>query len=352
MRSNSVRRVSGPAALLAALVVAVSGCVPLQSQSQASPTSSAPAESPTPAASPSASALAITNADFHPGEVSFSYNPPLSLGATGGTGPYQWDIASGVFPTGLSLESDGAVHGDPAAAGTFNFTLRVADAAGATATATVSVAIASRLTATLTPACAHFCSVEVGCVAVCGKFGTLSGGLGPFTYSVLPGGFIPLGTAISRTDLSLTGTFTAVAKYWQFNVLVKDSSGGAASVAPTFLVFPHISMAGGTCTGNFGTGCTVKLKVTGGAPGGVPSVRITSIGPYCNPNGCSGPSGPPPAGYVLTAAGGYVTVSIPKDISSGYYATWTLVITDSSPCGPSGGCAAAPVKLAIYVLAG
>jgi hypothetical protein len=166
---------------------------------------------------------------------------------------------------------------------------------------------------------------------------------------VLPGGFIPQGTAISKTDLSLTGTFTALAKYWQFNVLVKDSSGGAASIAPTFLVFPHISMAGGTCTGDFNSGCTVKLKVTGGAPGGAPAVRITSIGQYCNPNGCF-PSGPPPAGYVLTAAGGYVTVSIPKGIRSGYYATWTLLITDSSPCGSSGGCVGAPVTVAINVL--
>jgi hypothetical protein len=335
--------------VLAALLVTVSACVPLQNQSQASPTSSPTAESSTPTTTPSAAALAITNADFHPGEVSFTYNPALSLGATGGTAPYRWDIASGVFPTGLSLEQDGAVHGDPSAAGSFNFTVRVADAAGATATAARSVAIAPRLTATLIPACAHACSVEVGCVAVCGKFGTLAGGLGPFSYSALPGGFIPLGTAISRTDLSLTGTFTAVAKYWQFNVLVKDSSGGAASIAPTFFVFPHISMPGGTCTGNYLTGCIVKLKVSGGAPGGVPSVRITNIGPYCNPNGCSGPSGPPPAGYVLSAAGGYVTLSIPKGIPSGYSATWTLVITDSSPCGPSAGCAAAPVTVPIYV---
>jgi hypothetical protein len=55
--------------------------------------------------------------------VPYSY----TLAAGGGTGNLTWNIDSGTLPPGLSLGTNGELSGTPTAAGTFNFTVRVAD---------------------------------------------------------------------------------------------------------------------------------------------------------------------------------------------------------------------------------
>ena len=57
-----------------------------------------------------------------------------TLGATGGSAPYTWSVASGALPGGLTLSSGGTIAGTPSAAGTFNFTVQVRDSNSATAT--------------------------------------------------------------------------------------------------------------------------------------------------------------------------------------------------------------------------
>jgi hypothetical protein len=351
-------------ALLAALVLVVSSCAGVQNQAQASPAespSSSPAASPAPSATPEAAAVAITNADFHPGEVGFTYSPSLALAATGGSGTYTWTVGGGALPAGLTLSSNGSVYGDPAVAGTFNFTVQVTDSEGATAAAARSVAIAPAIKATLIPACALHCSVEVGCVAVCGTFGTLSGGAGPFTYSPQPGGYVPLGTTVSRSSLALTGTFTAVAKYWQFTVLVTDSSGGAAAITPTFYVFPHLSLArSATCKGDYNTSCSVRIPYSGGTPGGTPKVNITGYGQYCSTSCYPKPTAPPPS-FVMTVGGGYVTVSVQRACGypgiAGCPAGWGgvlyLGLADQSRCGAGTYCSSpGPTALSIEIVGG
>ena len=65
-----------------------------------------------------------------------------TLAATGGTPPYTWSISAGSLPAGLTLNgTSGAVTGTPQAAGTFNFTVKVTDAAQATASAPLSLNI-------------------------------------------------------------------------------------------------------------------------------------------------------------------------------------------------------------------
>jgi uncharacterized delta-60 repeat protein len=58
-----------------------------------------------------------------------SYNAALK--AKGGAGPYAWSQVSGNLPAGVSFDSSTArISGVPTVAGTYNFTIRVADALG------------------------------------------------------------------------------------------------------------------------------------------------------------------------------------------------------------------------------
>jgi hypothetical protein len=62
--------------------------------------------------------------------------------ADGGTTPYTWTRTAGALPPGLSLQaSPGRIQGTPTRAGTFSFTLRVADSGGQSLSGTFSITI-------------------------------------------------------------------------------------------------------------------------------------------------------------------------------------------------------------------
>jgi hypothetical protein len=86
--------------------------------------------------------LVITNQSdtLAPGRVGVSY--ATGVFADGGVPPYRWSLVAGQLPPGLSLTtSPGRITGTPTTAGTFTFTLRVADNGGQTATQQFSITI-------------------------------------------------------------------------------------------------------------------------------------------------------------------------------------------------------------------
>jgi hypothetical protein len=321
--------------MLAVLVVAASACeLKPPSAGHASPSTAVTSPSPSP--SPQPTPIAITTPAFHSGEQTVAYTP-VALAATGGTPPYQWAVApGGALPGGLALSADGAVSGTPTAAGTFNFDVHVSDTGGRTADAPGAINVIAAPSAALNTACAQYCAVEQGCDSSCGPFGSVAGGTPPYTAAV-QGGYVPKGVSVTVAGptLAMAGTFTSPAKFWQFTVLVTDALGATATISPTFYVYSHISVLSGSCDGNFGNGCGIMVPISGGTPGGTPTVQLTSNVP--NTQGCYS-SGPPPAGYQLYVSGGYLTVIIPKGISSGYGAVWTLTLTDQSQCAANVSC--------------
>ena len=95
--------------------------------------------------------LAIVESDgstLSPGTVGEAYAQNFFL--SGGAGPYTWSVASGQLPPGLSLQTfsdprnvDDELAGTPTAAGTYTFTMRLADYAGQQVTQQFNLTVAS-----------------------------------------------------------------------------------------------------------------------------------------------------------------------------------------------------------------
>jgi hypothetical protein len=86
--------------------------------------------------------LQISTSSLAPANTGEPYS--ASLVATGGSGPYHWNIASGSLPGGLQVSSSsGAISGAPLRTGTFTFGISVTDASGQTALQNFSLLVSS-----------------------------------------------------------------------------------------------------------------------------------------------------------------------------------------------------------------
>jgi putative Ig domain-containing protein len=354
-------------AAVAAVFLSVVGCtLPIQQGGKSGNDKNVAIASPSPSPSPSPTStqqLAASAPAFHIGEVGVGYTP-VALTATGGVPPYHWNVSGGTLPPGLTIGSDGSLSGTPAAAGAFPFSIEVSDSADGTAPIKGTINIASALNVSLLPGCAKYCNVELGCVNACGAFGQQAGGVGPFTYN-LSQGTLPSGTALSA--LSLKGTFTGQTGYLQFTVQVTDSLGGTDTVSPTFWMYPHVVLTGGTIPSNpqfpcwwtgydpvNAPGCQAKFPYKGGTPGaGTPTVSASwvSYTKNCTPPPTSVPPPcPTPPMPTITVGGGYVIVTVPtggREWGSGYQGTLNLLLSNQDACagGPTRCSASAQVNI-------
>jgi len=158
----------------------------------------------------------------------------------------------------------------------------------------------------------------MACYAVCGEFGYVSGGSPPYAFSVTAG-TLPTGTSLS--GLALVGPWDGSGTF-SFEVTVTDGLGGKAILNPTFRVAPRLFMNGGSCTGDYNTGCTVRLPYTGGI--GTPRAGVSVY--VCN-YGCTGATDLPP-GFSVVVSGGAVTITFPKGLVNGWKGTLIVQISD------------------------
>lgn len=217
--------------------------------------------------------------------IATAYNQTFS--ANGGTGPYQYTVASGNLPAGLVLSSAGVLSGTPTAAGAFNFTVQARDSTSGgsggpfTGTQAYSITIAA-------PAVAVTPSTLPG-----GTDGTVysqtisaSGGTGPYTFSIVSGS-LPAGMTLA-TNGALSGTPTAAGPF-NFTVQAQDSTSGAnggpfsgsnsysLTIAGPALGLTPTTLPGGTAraaysqtiTATGGTGPYTFLISAGSLPAGI-----------------------------------------------------------------------------------
>ncbi len=248
------------------------------------------------------SRLAISTPTTLPiGSVGVPYS--LTLEATGGTGNYQWKIASGSLPAGMVFATTGAISGTPAGSGTFSFTVNVTDTSGLAASQQFSLTIASGL-AISTPA--QLPSGSVG--AAYSQTLTAVGGTLPYRWS-LTAGTLPPGLGLNAVTGALFGTPTANGVS-RFTVQVTDNAGAIASQIFNLTIGSSLTI-------------TTQPALPNATVGASYSAALTAVGGAA-PYTWSITQGSLPAGLSLTGA----TISGTPSAAGSY--TFTAQVTDSN----------------------
>lgn len=206
----------------------------------------------------SGGSLSIQPATLPNGMLGVAYNQTLT--AAGGSPPYQWGVASGIPPQGLTLgPANGVLSGVPTVAGTYSFTVRVTDAAGATQTRDYLLVISgTALSITSASLPTAFVSVPYNTAL------TASGGIGSLIWSIASGQ-LPPGLTLNAATGVLSGIPAAAGSY-SFTVQVVDSQGAAATrpfvlTVSTPLTITTTALPAGTV----GLAYTQTLQASGGS---------------------------------------------------------------------------------------
>jgi putative Ig domain-containing protein len=319
-------------------------------------TSSPPASSPSATAAPSASGLAVSSLPVHNGEVGVGYLA-VNFQATGGTGPYTWSVSAGALPQGLTLSAGGVLTGNNTTAGKFNFTAQVTDSTAATAIGSANMTVFPPLT--VSQPCAQVCYVGMGC-ATCGRFGSVSGGAGPYHYK-LAGGTVPSGMTLNGLALQgpfplpvFTGPVDVIVAgppitklVYSLSASVTDDFGVTKTVGANFWeFFPlHIlctQTSPCSCSGT--PSCNAMAAYEFGAPSDNVTVQVTQV---CDVNGANcivGTAGLP-AVWSVTSKAGLINVSL--DPNNGFFGQVTIDLVDHGACVAPGFAVSSPQVLTI-----
>jgi len=217
--------------------------------------------------------LSITTVSLPAGTAGQAYSQQIQ--STGGYGTKTYSVIAGSLPTGLSLNSStGAITGTPTAAGTYPFTIRVADSC------TYEAQYAQQAYSLfINPAGCTPLSITSPSVLSTGTVGsaytyqvTTSGGQAPITFSLLSGS-LPPGMNLGSTGL-ITGIPTSSGNY-TFTVRATDSCAVGAQASDKSLSI-MVNPAGCTplsitspsvlSTGTVGSAYTYQVTTSGGQP--------------------------------------------------------------------------------------
>ena len=191
-------------------------------------------------------------------------NVPVSvtLQATGGTLPYSWSLLSGALPDGLILNAGGGtVSGTPTKAGSYSFTIQVADTAGNTANKVFTVTVRDPLLITST-VLKSWETNQAGYVETL----TGTGGAAPYVWALKVGDSLPAGLILNAATGVISGKPTTAGTF-NFTIELSDSAPVPEKVTKQLSIIIANPMVITTAsipamTANFGI--NVTLTATGG----------------------------------------------------------------------------------------
>ena len=150
--------------------------------------------------------------------------PDQTLTVTGGLGPYDWSIASGALPPGLTLSSAGVISGTPTSeiGSPFAFTVQVTDAMAMSATDSLNIVVDPAPPPPLVIDPIVLPGGEVGVVYPTQTM-TATGGVPTYSWTVSAGSLPPGLTLDTGGDISGTPT-DATGSPFDFTIEVTDSA--------------------------------------------------------------------------------------------------------------------------------
>ncbi|MCU1322108.1 MAG: Ig domain protein, partial [Acidobacteriaceae bacterium] len=254
----------------------------------------------------SPSDLAVASSTMSAGSVGVAYSQPLQV--TGGTPNYTWAVTAGSLPAGLSLApSAGVITGTPSAAGTFPFTLTVADSS--------SPAQSKSITASITVSASSL-SVVTGSLGA-GVTGSsysqtlqAAGGTPAYTWTITSG-TLPTSLSITRSGV-IAGTPT-VAGTFPVTATVTDSGSPAQSKSASYTVVVAPSSQ-----------LTITSSTLATATSGTPYSQSLQAGGGTAPYAWSVASGSLPGGLTLASSTGVIS-GTPTTAGSSIF---TVKVTD------------------------
>jgi hypothetical protein len=173
-------------------------------------------------------ALKVATSSVAAGITGASYS--ASLAASGGSGSYIWELASGSLPPGLSLVG-AKVSGTPTERGSWTFVMRVTDTYGRTASSTsltLTISIPLQIVTTALPNATKGVAYSLQLVG--------DGGLAPYTWG-RSSGALPSGLILNTTTGVISGTPT-VSGTFSYTVKISDKNRKSATRAFTIVVSP------------------------------------------------------------------------------------------------------------------
>ena len=248
------------------------------------------------------SALTITTTALNNGAVGTPYSQTLT--ATGGTGPYTWNMAGGRLPAGITLNSfTGVISGTPTdvVSGSF-LRFQVTDASNPPQTATASFVMIISATQSFL----QITTSSLGNGAVNVPYSQVlnaTGGAPPYSWQ-LTSGTLPLGLALNPFTGVIGGT-PLVAGATTLTFKVTDAGTPAQNVSATFtltITSPLLTITT-TALNNGTVGVLYSQTLTATSGTGAYSWQLTAgtlpLGLTLNP-ATGGINGTPPAPVTAT----------------------------------------------------
>ena len=238
------------------------------------------------------------------GTAGVPYSQKLAVVATGGTPPYRWSVAGGSIAPGLDFNPDTLiVSGTPTAAGSFAFTLQLADAGGQTTSKPMTLVIAPPALTITTARNLPDGAINAPYTASLDALG----GAQPYTWTAVG---LPAGLFIDPSSGSISGVPTAAGS---FGVAITVTDNLLSHVSDRFTMnislpsLPAVLFSGLPATADPAAQYPLQVTLASPFPAAITGQAILTFSPD---------SGPTDKTVQFASGGTIATFSIPAGSTS------------------------------------